>query len=402
MRKSHFACLLLGVVAGVALGFGMVIAQLKYGRAPVAAVDPCDEGVCQSNVKEPTPLGEELNDEDDEKPKTLGDPTVVSDEQGIVLGAPIQVPFGPVEVTMVHRPGGDVAAPVPQESNPLDGGAEEVERRMFNHLVRHMQTGGCEASEATAELLPMPSEERADGLSAQPMFPIPTYSSPPTLATPRAAAAKKQRLPYFGQYDAAIDCENHLTLPAEVHEMLASPRPRVLYVLPGSEPCLCLCTQATLRKVFEGELSTGGYTNSERRIFFSKVRRIEVGADGKLQLPADLVREAGLEGMPVVILGEGDHLEIWDRCRWNEYSGVANEVSFNDLTEIFSNVVAHVIGNLPLPLEVSVSWDETNCRMKELLNASHIDEIDYESDEFWQTEEEPAPLTPEKVHGGIE
>lgn len=415
MRKSHFACLLLGVVAGVALGFGMVIAQLKYGHTPVASVDPCDEGVCQSAVTEPTPLG---NDVTEDEPTNPASPTAsdapASDEHGVLLGEPIQVPFGPVEVTMVHRPCGDVAVPVPQESNPLDGGVEAVERRMFNHLVRHMQTGGCEASEATAELLPMPSEERAASVREIGQYCMPTgcvpqldQQYPPACSNPLTpkTAGKKQRLPYFGRYDAAIDCENHLTLPAEVHEMLANPRPRVLYLLPGNEPCLCLCTQGTLRKVFDGERIAGeasDYTDAERRIFLSKVRRVEVRADGTMELPADLVREAGLDGMPVVILGVEDHLEIWDRCRWNEYSEVASDVSFNDLTEIFTSVVAHVIGNLPLPLEICVPWDGMNWPTKELLNTSDdLSEIQAEWERIWFADQ-PSDLNPQRITGGIQ
>ncbi len=415
MRKSHFACLLLGVVAGVALGFGLVIAQLKYGRPPVAAVDPCDDGVCQSDVKEPTPVGDEISDEDEKTDgKTDAPPT--TDEHGIVLGAPIQVPFGPVEVMKVHRPGGDVAVS-PSHDNPLEGGVEEVERRMFNHLVRHMQAGGCEASEATAELLPMPSEDRAavtdEGPS--PSDPIgelpvpeqhymPAYKTHPApqMATPKPVVGKKQRLPYIGRYDAAIDCENHLTLPADVHEMLGSPRPRALYLLPGSE-CLSLYTETGFRKLLDKTLPVGALdtVGRDERICFSKLRRIEVRADGDLVLPADLVEQAGLEAMPVVIIGVGDHIEIWDRCRWDEYSGVVSQASFNDLTEIFTSVVGHVLGNLPLPLEICVSWDDANGRMKELLNTSDQSDTEEDQERIWW-ESEPSHLTPEKIHGGIQ
>jgi hypothetical protein len=171
MRKGHWACLLLGVVVGIALGFGLVIMQIKYGRTPTAVADPYEEGIAHSEVKEPTALGGEITDDDDDPKGTAGQP---SDSKAIVLGAPIQVPFGPVEVTMVHRPGGEAAVAEPHSPAPLDSDAEQFEQRMLNHLVRHMQTGG-ESEEATAELLPMPTEEPpAATASNQPACPFGT------------------------------------------------------------------------------------------------------------------------------------------------------------------------------------------------------------------------------------
>src|SRR5581483_4178371 len=144
-------------------------------------------------------------------------------------------------------------------------------------------------------------------------------------AAPKTASLKKKPLPYIGRYDAVIDCENQLVLPAEVHEMLGSPRARVLYVMPGTEPCLCVYTETGLHKYLGNVASAGQPSDNperDRRVFYSKLRRVEVRADGSMDLPADLVRQLNLDGMPVLIVGVEDHLEIWDRCCWNEYSGV--------------------------------------------------------------------------------
>jgi DNA-binding transcriptional regulator/RsmH inhibitor MraZ len=322
-----------------------------------------------------------------------------------VLGAPIQVPFGPVEVTMVHRTGGEAAVAEPPSPAPLDSDAEQLEQRMLNHLVRHMQTGG-ESEEATAELLPMPTEEPpAATASNQPACPFGTenLAAPgwQRSAAPQAASGKKH-LPYFGQYNAAIDCENHLTLPAEVHEMLGSPRPRVLYVTPGIST-LWLYTQAGLRNMLESPRIHGLMQDIDinGRIFLSNIRRVEVHADGSMELPADLVRKAGLEGMPVMIFGVDDHLEIWDRCRWEDYTGTG-QPTLNDLTDILGKVLEHVIGNLPFPLEINVDACELNQRMQEALNPSKQcpdAEPDWYRIKF---EDEPSHLNPQRITGGIQ
>jgi MraZ protein len=54
-----------------------------------------------------------------------------------------------------------------------------------------------------------------------------------------------------------------------------------------------------------------------KRFFFSGAAVGEPDRQGRLAVPAALIRHAGL-GRDVVVAGVYDHLEIWDRASWEE------------------------------------------------------------------------------------
>jgi MraZ protein len=45
---------------------------------------------------------------------------------------------------------------------------------------------------------------------------------------------------------------------------------------------------------------------------------VELDGQGRVRIPPDLAREAGLE-REAVLIGVQDHLELWDRKRWEAY-----------------------------------------------------------------------------------
>jgi MraZ protein len=67
-----------------------------------------------------------------------------------------------------------------------------------------------------------------------------------------------------------------------------------------------------------------------QRHFFSGAAEAEVDKQGRIMIPAPLLRYAGL-ARDVVVAGVHDHLEIWDRESWrrelNEVEGSAEHVA---------------------------------------------------------------------------
>ncbi|QQG43433.1 MAG: hypothetical protein HYW45_00245 [Candidatus Daviesbacteria bacterium] len=55
----------------------------------------------------------------------------------------------------------------------------------------------------------------------------------------------------------------------------------------------------------------------ERRLIFSASYSAELDHQGRLVIPATLLELAKL-GSEIVIIGVGDHFEIWDKSRWQE------------------------------------------------------------------------------------
>ena len=56
------------------------------------------------------------------------------------------------------------------------------------------------------------------------------------------------------------------------------------------------------------------------RLFYAQAQRVEPDRQGRVRLPSDLVA-LSLKGREIVLIGVRDHLEVWDRERWQGYLG---------------------------------------------------------------------------------
>ncbi|MGH3022932.1 MAG: division/cell wall cluster transcriptional repressor MraZ [Gaiellaceae bacterium] len=119
----------------------------------------------------------------------------------------------------------------------------------------------------------------------------------------------------LGEYEHTIDDKNRLTLPARFRESLAGG----VVVSRGIDSCLDVYT----REGWEGSVAArladldpfSRETRQMRRLVYSSGVEAELDKQGRVTLPAGLLRQASL-GREVVVLGVGDHLEVWDRAAW--------------------------------------------------------------------------------------
>jgi MraZ protein len=54
------------------------------------------------------------------------------------------------------------------------------------------------------------------------------------------------------------------------------------------------------------------------RLFYARAQATELDAQGRVRIPAELAALAGLD-KEAVLVGVQDHLELWDRTRWEHY-----------------------------------------------------------------------------------
>ena len=66
-----------------------------------------------------------------------------------------------------------------------------------------------------------------------------------------------------------------------------------------------------------------------RTVLNSRARDVEVDGSGRIGISAELRDAAGLQ-KDVVLVGNDDHLEIWDAQRWTDF------VDSVDLSDLFS------------------------------------------------------------------
>jgi MraZ protein len=149
--------------------------------------------------------------------------------------------------------------------------------------------------------------------------PVSRTPHPSTVATVQAVreAWTLYTNPFIGTHPCILE-DGRLTLPAEVCEQLEGIQ--TLMVTPGPDGCLLLYLSEQFdRRMKEIEKQWEG-TNLVRlrRHGYAHTQRWRLDQAGRLSLSKELIRFAGL-GEDVVLIGVGEHFELWDAEHWREY-----------------------------------------------------------------------------------
>jgi MraZ protein len=127
---------------------------------------------------------------------------------------------------------------------------------------------------------------------------------------------------FSGEYPHTIDEKGRVTMPVKFREALGT-----RYMLTkGMEECLFVYPLEEWHKL-ESQLDTlivfRKNNRDFKRRFFSGSFEVETDKQGRANLSNELIVYAGLS-KEVYIIGAGDHIEIWDRIRWEAYRRTLN------------------------------------------------------------------------------
>ena len=126
-----------------------------------------------------------------------------------------------------------------------------------------------------------------------------------------------------GHFEHTVDAKGRLFLPAKQREKITS---KVLYLTPGLDDCLFRFTEAQWDE-FLGRLSTLPLTTARQaeRFFVGNAFEAEIDGQGRISIPANLRKRAGIE-KEVTVVGLRERLEFWDTGRWNKMDdGISSE-----------------------------------------------------------------------------
>jgi MraZ protein len=122
-----------------------------------------------------------------------------------------------------------------------------------------------------------------------------------------------------GTFERSLDDKLRLALPRRFRELLAGQGQLIL--TPGTDGSLALFPQQAFAEL-TGKLASRSPTSQDVRAFsrllYAQSQGVEVDSQGRIRLPAELARLAGLDG-EVILLGVGDRIELWNRSRWETY-----------------------------------------------------------------------------------
>ncbi len=138
-----------------------------------------------------------------------------------------------------------------------------------------------------------------------------------------------------GTFPRTIDEKQRVAIPKRLRDGLQQPgADSALYVAPGTDGSLALYTEESFSKLAEqlaASPPTGQEVRAFSRLFYSQAQRVDLDRQGRIRIPPELVELASLV-REIVLVGVYDHLELWDRQRWQEYRA-EQQTQYDQLAE---------------------------------------------------------------------
>jgi len=125
-----------------------------------------------------------------------------------------------------------------------------------------------------------------------------------------------------GTFSRTLDEKQRVAVPKVLREALGSLAKGLLYVTPGTDGSLALYSEEALARVADrlAQASpTGQDVRAFGRLFYARAQAVELDSQGRIRIPQELAELAALT-KDVVLIGVQDHLELWDRGRWEDYA----------------------------------------------------------------------------------
>jgi transcriptional regulator MraZ len=124
---------------------------------------------------------------------------------------------------------------------------------------------------------------------------------------------------FLGKFEHQLDEKGRLVLPAAFRPSLDNGG-----VLAPWERCLALWAPGQFDEVaqmLKRRISEGGGDMDVMRVFFAAAHTVHPDRQGRFVIPEDHRARAGLS-REVVVSGQFDRIEVWDRERFNELHDV--------------------------------------------------------------------------------
>jgi MraZ protein len=132
---------------------------------------------------------------------------------------------------------------------------------------------------------------------------------------------------FFGKYNLQISETNHLLLPPGFREEMNTSA----YITQGFDRNLLLLSHQAFTAFYSHLKETSISDPLARlmsRLFLGGAVEIVVDRSGKVELPAYLCEYAGLS-REIILVGQGDYLELWSPALWQEQLNALNDYGEN-------------------------------------------------------------------------
>jgi MraZ protein len=131
----------------------------------------------------------------------------------------------------------------------------------------------------------------------------------------------------LGKYVLPIGTDGWFTLPLDYRQGLS----KALYLTQGLDHNLLLLTKNAFEKLYSHVKSVSITDPAARlltRLILGNTVVLGINPAGMIQVPATLYEYAGFEG-EVVLVGQGDYLELWSPITWDKLSDILRDYNQN-------------------------------------------------------------------------
>ena len=135
---------------------------------------------------------------------------------------------------------------------------------------------------------------------------------------------------FFGLYEHTIDEKNRLMVPRKMRDEAGVK----LFIMKGFDGALSIYKANAFEKlVSETENLPFNMRNSRDyiRATLASAFEIDVDRQGRIQIPTTLMNKYNIT-KEVVVIGVGDHFEVWSKQAYDEYEKRVND-SFESIAE---------------------------------------------------------------------
>lgn len=124
---------------------------------------------------------------------------------------------------------------------------------------------------------------------------------------------------FFGEYRVSFTGAGRVVLPKKIRELLKG---STFVLSKGFDSCLAGYDLQDWEQRIASVLSGSPLDREnieKKRFFFGSTVYLEIDEQGRFVIPKNLLQHAGITDQ-VIIIGVGDHFEIWDTKKWELYA----------------------------------------------------------------------------------
>lgn len=124
---------------------------------------------------------------------------------------------------------------------------------------------------------------------------------------------------FLGTFEPNLTAKGRIALPKKIRQEVTSSR---IVLTIGFEKCIFGFTEKIWEGIIETELNRPLFSDRQgrdlRRKMCAEAVNIELDSQGRFIIPERMLTFADIKNK-LSVIGAGDHFEIWDKEKWEEY-----------------------------------------------------------------------------------